>query len=77
MEMSKDQYEDLLLRFAKELRDTGVTDAMKKLVEDQYNRTPNLSSVSSEDVTDRFIYRHEGYMIESTRTVKLEIKKCK
>ena len=76
MKMHKETYEDLLLRFAKELHDVGVTENMKKLVESQYTRTPNLSNPGSEEVTDRFIYRHDGYMIEAVRTVKLTVKKC-
>lgn len=77
MKMHKEKYEELLLRFAKELHDVGVTENMKKLVESQYTRTPNLSNPNTEEVTDRFSYRHDGYMIEAVRTVKLVVKKCK
>ena len=76
MEMHKEKYEELLLRFAKELHDVGVTEDMKKIVESQYTRTPNLSNPHTEEVTDRFSYRHGGYMIEAVRTVKLLVKKC-
>ena len=76
MKMHKEKYEELLLRFAKELHDVGVTEDMKKIVESQYTRTPNLSNPGTEEVTDRFTYRHDGYMIEATRTVKLSVKKC-
>jgi hypothetical protein len=76
MKMHKEKYEELLLRFAKELHDVGVTENMKKLVEAQYTRTPNLSNPHTEEVTDRFSYRHDGYMIEAVRTVKLLVKKC-
>ena len=76
MKMNKETYEDLLLRFAKELHDVGVTENMKKLVEAQYTRSPNLSNSSAEEATDRFTYRHDGYMIEAVRTVKLTVKKC-
>ena len=72
--MHKEKYEELLLRFAKELHDVGVTDDMKKIVEAQYTRTPNLSNPAAEEVTDRFTYRHGGYMIEAVRTVKLSVK---
>ena len=75
MKMNKEAYEELLLRFAKELHDVGVTENMKKLVEAQYTRAPNLSNSSTEEVTDKFIYRHDGYMIEAVRTVKLLVKK--
>lgn len=77
MEMHKEKYEDLLLRFAKELSDVGVTENMKKIVESQYTNRPNLSNPGTEEVTDRFVYRHDGYMIEAIRTVKLIVKKVK
>jgi hypothetical protein len=76
MKMHKEKYEELLLRFAKELHDVGVTENMKRLVESQYTRTPNLSNPNTEEVTDRFSYRHDGYMIEAVRSVKLVVKKC-
>ena len=75
MKMHKEKYEDLLLRFAKELHDVGVTENMKKIVEAQYTNRPNLSNPHTEEVTDQFSYRHDGYMIEAVRTVKLVIKK--
>ena len=75
MKMHKEKYEELLLRFAKELHDVGVTEDMKKIVESQYTRTPNLSNPGTEEVTDRFSYRHDGYMIEARRTVTLVVKK--
>jgi hypothetical protein len=74
--MHKEKYEELLLRFAKELHDVGVTENMKKIVEAQYTRTPNLSNPGTEETTDRFTYRHDGYMIEAACTVKLSVKKC-
>ena len=73
--MNKEKYQDLMLRFAKELHDVGVTDSLKKLVEDAYTRTPNISGVALDETTDRFVYRHDGYMIEAVRTVKLVVKK--
>ncbi len=74
--MSREKYEELLLRFAKEVNDVGVTEDMRKIVKAQYDRTPNTVSVNSDETTDKFVYRHDGYMIEATRTVKLVIKKC-
>jgi len=74
--MHKDKYEDLILRFAKELHDVGVTKDMKKIVESQCERTPNLLNAHAEETTDRFTYRHSGYSIEAVRTVKLIVKKC-
>jgi hypothetical protein len=75
MKMHKENYEELMLRFAKELHDVGVTENMKKLVEAQYTNRPNLSNPNTEEVTDRFTYRHDGYMIEAVRSVKLSVKK--
>ena len=39
--MNKDMYTELMLRFAKELHDVGVTEDMRKIVEAQYSRPPN------------------------------------
>tara|TARA_R100000664_G_scaffold34235_1_gene55461 strand:+ start:6318 stop:6551 length:234 start_codon:yes stop_codon:yes gene_type:complete len=75
VKMHKEKYEELLLRFAKELHDVGVTENMKKIVESQYTNRPNLSNPHTEEVTDRFSYRHNGYMIEAVRSVKLTLKK--
>jgi hypothetical protein len=75
MKMNKEKYEELILRFAKELHDVGVTDDLKKRVEDSYTRTPNLAGINYDETTDTFLYRHDGYMIEATRTVKLVVKK--
>ena len=74
--MNKEKYQELLLRFAKELHEVGVTDNLKKIVEDNYTRTPNAAGVEKEETTDKFVYRHDGYMVEATRSVKLIVKKC-
>ena len=76
MKMHKEKYEELMLRFAKELHDVGVTDELKALVQDQMDRTPNVVSCGSEVKTDRFTYRHGGYLIEADRSVRMTIKKC-
>ena len=73
--MNKENYEELMLRFAKELHDVGVTENMKKLVEAQWTRTPNVGVALAEETTDKFVYSHNGYKIEGVRTVKLSIKK--
>ena len=75
--MNKEEYEKLLKRFALELSEVGVTEDMLKILDAQLERTPNLISSGTDEVTDRFVYRHGGYMIESTRTVSLVVKKCK
>ena len=75
--MNKEKYEELMLRFAKELHDVGITENMKKLVEAQWTRTPNVGGALAEESTDRFVYSHDGYKIEASRTVTLALKKCK
>jgi len=75
--MHDEKYKDLMLRFAKELHDVGVRDELKKLVEDSYNRTPNISGIEREETTRKFYYQHKGYSIEAAQTVKLTVKKCK
>ena len=77
MNMNKEQYEDLMLRFAKELHEVGVSEDMKKVVEDRYTRTPNLAGVDHQEIVRKFYYQHDGYSIEAVQTVKLTIKKCK
>ena len=77
MEMNKEKYEELMLRFAKEVNDVGVSQELLGLIKDQLERMPNAKSVSNEGTTDRFVYRHDGYMIEAVRTVKLVVKTCK
>ena len=76
MKMHKEEYEKLMLKFALEMSETGVTDDMIKLVRAQIERNPNLVSSSSEEVTDRFTYQPQGYLIEAQRTVKLVVRKC-
>ena len=75
MIMNKEKYEELMLRFAKELHDVGVTDKLKKSVETQYNKHTNIASCSSEEATDKFQYRFGDYQIEAQRSVKLVVKK--
>ncbi len=77
MEMNKKKYEDLMLRFAKELHDVGVTENMQKIVQAQYERTPNTISCDADETTRKFYYQHDGYSIEGVQTVKLVVKKCK
>ncbi len=77
MEMHKEKYEELLRRFSQELHEVGVGENLKGLVNDQIDRTPNIVTAGAEESTDRFTYRHDGYMIEAVRTVKLTVKKAK
>ncbi len=75
--MHKEKYEELLRRFSQELHEVGVGENLKGLVNDQIDRTPNIVTAGAEESTDRFTYRHDGYMIEAVRTVKLTVKKAK
>ena len=77
MKMNKEEYDKLLLRFALELSETGVSEELIGLVKAQMDRAPNVASAGSEETTDQFTYRHNGYMIEAKRTVKLTVKRCK
>ena len=75
MEMNDKKFEELMLRFAKELHDVGVTQELRSVIESQYRRHPNASSCSADDVTDRFEYRFGDYLIEAHRTVNLKVRK--
>ena len=77
MEMHKEKYEELLRRFSQELHEVGVSENLQGLIKDQGDRTPNVIAASAEETTDRFTYRHGGYMIEAVRTVKLVVKTTK
>lgn len=77
MKMNKEEYDRLLKRFALELSEVGVSNELVELVNAQIDRAPNVVSAGSEETTDRFTYRHGGYMIEAERTVKLTVKRCK
>ena len=75
--MHKEKYEELLRRFSQELHEVGVSESLSGLVKDQCDRQPNTVAASAEESTDRFTYRHGGYMIEAVRTVRLVVKKAK
>ncbi len=77
MKMHKEEYEKLLKRFALEVDEIGVTEDMLKLISDRCISAPNIMQVAAEETTDRFVYRHKGYVIEAKRTVELTIKTCK
>lgn len=77
MEMHKEKYEELLLRFAKEIHEVGVTENIKKIVESQFTRTPNLSNPHAEETVRKFYYQYDGYCIEATQVVGLKLKKIK
>jgi len=77
MKMHKEEYEKLLLRFALELSEVGVTKEMLEVIAAQCERAPNVSSAHADEETNRFVYRHAGYMIEASCKVELKVKKCK
>jgi len=77
MKMHKEEYEKLLLRFALEIDEIGVTEDMLKLIAGLCMSAPNRISADAEQTTDRFVYRHKGYTIEAKRTVTLVVKTCK
>ena len=65
-----------MLRFTKEMHEVGVTENMKKIIEAQYERTPNTVSCGIDETTRKFYYQHSGYSIEAVQSVKLVVKKC-
>jgi hypothetical protein len=77
MEMNDEAYRALMLRFALELDEIGVTENMRKLIEGLCQSAPNRIAASAEETTDRFVYRHDGYMIEAKCTVTVVVKTCK
>tara|TARA_B100000212_G_scaffold319333_1_gene276379 strand:+ start:589 stop:822 length:234 start_codon:yes stop_codon:yes gene_type:complete len=76
MNMHKEEYERLLKRFALELSEVGVSDNLIKIIEANLQRAPNMATLTVDEPTDRFTYRHNGYMIEAKRTVEITVKKC-
>ena len=77
MEMNDSKYRDLMLRFALELDEVGVTKNMRTMIEGLCQSAPNRISASAEETTDRFVYRHDGYVIEAKRTITVLVKTCK
>ena len=77
MEMHKKAYKELMLRFAKEVHDVGVTENIKKIVEEQFTRTPNIVNAQANETVRKFYYQHDGYCIEATQVVELRLKKIK
>ncbi len=77
MKMNKEEYEKLMVRFATELAEVGVTNDLQQQVRDSLERTPNLASSHNLEVVAKFQYRHKGYMIEAKKTVELIVKTCK
>jgi len=77
MEMNKETYEKLLKRFALELYETGVTENMVGLVQDQIDRTPNVAFAISEETTASFAYKHDRFEISAKQVVHLTVRKTK
>ncbi len=77
MEMNDIKYRELMLRFAKELDEIGVTENMRKLIEGLCQSAPNRIGASAEETIANFAYRHDGYMIEAKCIVSVVVKTCK
>jgi len=77
MEMTKETYEKLLRRFSQELYETGVTENMKDLIQDQIDRSPNVVRAGTEETTANFVYKHEGFEISAKQVVHLTVRKAK
>lgn len=77
VEMHKEKYRELMLRFAKELHDVGVTENMKKIIHDKIDRTPNVVSSTVDENIRKFHYTHGGYTIEAVQNIKIVIKTSK
>ena len=77
MKMNKEDFDRLLKRFALELSEVGVTSEMLQLINDTFERAPNVRGANQEETVKRFVYQHDGYLIEAKQTVELTIRKCK
>ncbi len=77
MMMHREKYEELMRKFAHELHEVGVTEEMKLRISDQCDKHPNVISTGTGPTTiSRFVYRHDGYVIEAKSTIELTIKTC-
>ena len=77
MKMNKEEYEKLLVRFATELAEVGVTQDQIQLIKDATDRTPNITAIQRAETVADFQYKHNGYMISAKKTVEITVKKCK
>jgi hypothetical protein len=64
-----------MLRFAKELHDVGVSEDLKKLIEAEYARAPNVVSVEQQEIAKRFLYQHGRCKIEAKQVVSIVVRK--
>ncbi len=75
--MHREKYLELLRKFAQELHEVGVTESMKERIQDQCEQHPNvISTGTGQVVVSRFVYRHDGYVIEAKNLVELTVKTC-
>tara|TARA_X000001388_G_scaffold17135_1_gene10592 strand:+ start:188 stop:421 length:234 start_codon:yes stop_codon:yes gene_type:complete len=77
MKMHKEEYEKLLVRFATELAEVGVTPNQLELIRDTLLRAPNVASANQSETVADFHYKHNGYMIQAKKTIEIMVKKCK
>ena len=75
--MHKEEYEKLLVRFATELAEVGVTPSQLELIRDTLVRAPNVASANQSETVADFQYKHNGYIIQAKKTVEIMVKKCK
>ena len=74
---NREKYLELMRKFAQELHDVGVTENMKGLISDQCEQYPEIiSAKTGPQVVAKFVYRHNGYVIEAKNVVELSVKKC-
>lgn len=73
-EMNDETYRALMLRFALELDEIGVTENMRKHMEGLFQRAPNRIGASAEETTAHFVYKHDGYTIEAKCTVSVVVR---
>jgi len=77
MKMHKEEYEKLLVRFATELAEVGVTPIQLELLRDTFGRAPNIASANQSETVADFQYKHNGYTVQAKKTVEITVKNCK
>ncbi len=76
MKMNKEEYEKLMVRFATELAEIGVSHELLQGIKDTLERSPNIASVQKVETVANFQYKHNGYMIQAKKTIEVVVKKC-
>ena len=76
MKMHKEEYEKLMVRFATELAEVGVSNNLIQAIKDTLERQPNCASIQKYETVANFQYKHKGYTIQAKKSVELIVKKC-